>query len=152
MSHIVSVGGGILDAPQCATNDINPTVKLVLTNTGKTVQQTIEYINQQSVSISIEKYVIMPNHLHLLVSVENGECNGASGMPPPTEGSCCGRANELIPKLVSSLKRYTNKQTGSELWQRTYMDHVIRDMRDYENHWEYIESNPLKWKLDQYYS
>ncbi len=41
---------------------------------------------------------------------------------------------------------------GSEIWQRGYHDHVVRDMRDLQNHWNYIDTNPLRWELDKYYT
>jgi REP element-mobilizing transposase RayT len=37
------------------------------------------------------------------------------------------------------------------MWQRSYYDHVIRDQKDYENIWQYIEDNPIKWLEDEYY-
>ena len=62
------------------------------------------------------------------------------------------RQNEIIPKIISSLKRFTNKQSGFEIWQRSFLDHVIRNEKDYLEHWEYIENNPLKWELDKYFN
>ena len=60
-------------------------------------------------------------------------------------------ANELIPKLISSFKRFTNKKAGVDLWQRSFYDHVIHDEKDYQTRLEYIENNPLKWEFDDYY-
>ena len=63
--------------------------------------------------------------------------------------------NELalnsIPKLISSLKRYTNKTSQVDLWQNGYYDHIIRDEQDYLIHWKYIVDNPAKWAEDKYY-
>lgn len=53
------------------------------------------------------------------------------------------RQNEIIPKLISSLKRFTNKQCGFDIWQRSYIDHVIRNEQDYLKHREYIDNNPI---------
>ena len=129
-SHIV--GRGILDAPE-----------LQLTECGKCIDETLTYLAEHNESIDVEKYVIMPNHVHLLVSVGGGN-GGASGMPRPT-------MNALIPKFVSSLKRFTNKQCGAELWQNGYYDHIIRDENDYLSRWRYIDENPLKWTQDEYF-
>lgn len=71
--------------------------------------------------------------------------------PSPTENGDKTRANEIIPKLISSLKRYTNKQAVIDLWQRSYYDHIIRTQNDYDKIWKYIDTNPLKWELDKYY-
>ena len=67
----VSVGGGVLDAPL-----------VELTEYGKITAAVITNINQCYKNIQITKYVIMPNHIHLLIEVQNG----ASGTPPPTTG------------------------------------------------------------------
>ncbi len=80
----------------------------------------------------------MPNHIHILVSVYD---NGTSGKPSPT--------NEIIPSFVSTLKRYVNREVGKNIFQRSYYEHIIRDEKDFLNRWQYIDNNPLKWKLDE---
>ena len=113
---------------------------VVLTEYGKLVEQQILSMEQCYCDIRFEHYVIMPNHVHLLVSV--GEPSGGRVYP----------ANDRIPSLVSTLKRFTNKTAGVDLWQRSYHDHVIRDYRDFQNRWNYIQNNPAKWILDRYYT
>ena len=148
LSTISAVGDGFPDVPKWdGFPDANPDVCVHLTEIGQIVRNALEYIHQHNAHVEIIKYVIMPNHIHLLVNVDSG----TSRMPSPTDGMRNNRTNDIIPKFVSSLKRFTNKQTGRQIWQRTYTDRVIRDMRDFENHWQYIEENPLKWTLDKYY-
>ena len=127
----IIVGGGVPDAPESR-----------LSAYGKIVEETICELDRHSPYLSIDKYVIMPNHIHLLVSVTD---SGASGTPPPTP------ANGRIPQLVSTLKRFTNRKCGISLWQRSYYDHIIRSERDYLEIWRYIENNPAKWAEDRYY-
>ena len=107
------------------------------------VDNTIEHLKQKNHAVTIENYVIMPNHVHMLLVV-NDMGGGASGKPRPT--------NAAIPVLVSSLKRYTNKVCAAELWQDGYYDHIIRDENDLLIHWQYIENNPAKWAEDKYYA
>jgi len=128
--EIDPVGRGILDAPF-----------VQLSEYGKNVINAIEFINKQNDKPHIDKYVIMPNHVHLIVTV-NFE-NGASGKPRPT--------NAAIPKIISSIKRFTNKQAGFEIWQTSYHDHIIRNEADYRRIWQYIDENPAKWEEDKYY-
>ncbi len=57
---------------------------------------------------------------------------------------------EWTPKRKDlRLKHY--KTIGTSIWQRSYYDHVIRNEKDYEKIWEYIDTNVLKWKNDCYY-
>ena len=121
------VGRGFPDAPQ-----------IELTSIGETVRDAIGYLEDHTDGLSVEHFVIMPNHVHLLLTFE-----GASGMPRPT--------NMQLPRFMSSLKRYTNRICGRSLWQTSYHDHVIRDENDFLSHWHYIESNPAKWQEDEYY-
>ncbi len=72
-------------------------------------------------------------------------------MRSPTENLVDNRPNQIIPKFVSSLKRFTNKSVGYDIWQRSYYDHIIRNLNDYQRIWKYIDTNPLKWELDEYY-
>ena len=147
------VRDGIPDVPLTECDD-NGNVFVKLSDVGRTIQETIEYIDGHNENIEIEKYVIMPNHIHLIIMVNkiNDKGFGTSGKPSPTENEDVTRANEIIPKLVSSLKRYTNKQSGIDLWQRSYHDHIIRTQKDYDEIWEYIDTNPIKWQLDKYYT
>ena len=84
----------------------------------------------------------------MIVMIDNGadserEGGGASGKPRPT--------NALIPKLLSSIKRHTNKLAGFEMWQDSYHDHIIRSESDYQRIWQYIDKNPAKWHEDCYF-
>ena len=45
----------------------------------------------------------------------------------------------------------TNRTAGTQLWQRGYYDHIIRDQLDYDTIWRYIDENPAKWHLDRFY-
>lgn len=127
LGHIV--GGGDLDAPQIS-----------LTEQGIIVQNNIELSDQIS-NIYVDKYVIMPNHIHLIMFVDRTAANGTSTSP----------ANAAIPHFVSTFKRFCHKVAGEQLFQRSYHDHVIRGEKDYLKIWEYIDNNPARWNEDCFY-
>ncbi len=139
------VGDGVLDVP-----------KTILSNYGKIAQQQILEINKTYTHINIENYVIMPNHIHFIVSV-NGGCDGVmlsnvmSETPLKGTSRTPSPTNSEIPRLISTFKRFCNKKYNSNIWQRAYYDHIIRDREDYINHLEYINNNPSKWNKDKYY-
>ncbi len=126
------VGDGVIDVPE---------IKLL--DYGKIAEKQILSINEAYDFLNIESYVIMPNHIHLLVKVLKRNSEGMSGTPSPT--------NMEIPKLVSTFKRFCNKTYGENIWQRGYNDRIIRDEADYIKHLEYIKNNTLKWNKDKYY-
>ncbi len=82
----------------------------------------------------IEKHVIMPDHIHLIIRIENG----AMWASPPTN---------KVANIVRSIKTLTTKEIGESIFQRSYYDHVIRNQQDYDEIWQYIENNPAKWRL-----
>lgn len=127
------VGGGVLDAPQ-----------LNLSKLGQIAESQLLEMDKIYSNISVDKYIIMPNHVHFIITLSNIQ-EGASRTPPPT------RANEIVPSFVSAFKRFTNKKAGSTIWQRSYYDHVIRNESDYLTIWQYIDTNPTKWDSDEFY-
>ena len=56
-----------------------------------------------------------------------------------------------VSRVVKQLKGYISKQLGESVFQRSFYDHIIRDMNDYLGFWQYIDENPAKWELDDYY-
>ena len=117
------VGGGALDAP-----------KIKLSEIGKIAEKHILSTNNIP-EITVDKYVIMPDHIHLLLWVR--DINGTSKAPSPT--------NNLISHSISTLKRFINKDVGYNIFQRSYYDHVIRNQHDYDETWKYIDNNPINW-------
>lgn len=143
------VGGGFHAAPRTE-----------LTLIGKEVVKTIDYIEDQNLNIIFDKYIIMPNHIHLLIKLHNEQLggHGLQGTPEliPTEYIKVG--NPPLHKIVGQLKSYTNKKYNEInktkkliLWQRNYYDHIIRNEEEYQEIWRYIETNPIKWEEDEYY-
>ena len=102
--------------------------KIVLSNYGKTVQEAINRIPNIYENVSVQKYAIMPNHIHIILKISNNNGRMVSA-----------------PTVVAGMKRYVSKQCGVPIWQKSYYDHIIRDQEDYNEIWEYIENNPQKW-------
>ncbi len=108
----------------------------ILTPIGIEIEKSIQFINDNYMGVIIDKFVIMPNHIHLIVILED---SGGDGTPP-------------LQNVIGQLKSYTTNKFGNTLWQRSYHDHIIRDEKDYQKIWEYIDTNPLKWELDCFYN
>ena len=118
-----------------------------LTNAGKIVEHTIMQLPGRF-NIAIDKYVIMPNHVHLLLLIKEDE--RAIRESPLQNG------RSIVSKVIGYLKMNSSKRIHkidgeSKIWQRSYHDHIIRDKYDYEKIWEYIDTNVLRWELDCFY-
>ena len=125
------VGGGALDAP-----------RVHLSKTGHIVHQHIQSGNHIP-GVTVDKFVIMPNHIHLILLVDETASLGTSRAPSPT--------NAVIPHFISTLKRFCHRDIGVQIFQRSYHDHVIRNENDYLKIWQYIDNNPAHWQEDCFY-
>ena len=105
-----------------------------LSANGKTVEQAIREIAGHYENVFVDKYCIMPDHIHLILRIES-DANGRMISAP------------TVSTVVGSMKRWVSKQIGRPIWQKSFYDHGIRNRQDYNEIWEYIENNPLKWLL-----
>ncbi|MBQ3075657.1 MAG: transposase [Clostridia bacterium] len=112
---------------------------LHLTEWGKTVRRAIDNISNVYPSVTVDSYVIMPNHVHLILRIEHPE--GGRQVASPT-----------ISTIVGNMKWTVSKTIGQGIWQRSFHDHVIRDGKDYNKIADYIAANPMNWELDCFYS
>ena len=123
------------DAGACIARPLPPPLSVW----GKIVDKAIRDIPSHYPSISVDHYVVMPNHVHLLLQVNTDQ--DGQPLPAPT-----------ISVVVQQLKGVVTKQIGYSIWQKLFHDHVIRGQRDYLKIWEYIDGNPSKWEEDCFYT
>ena len=104
---------------------------------GKTVKRHIEVLDQHYNNVQVDKFVVMPNHMHMiLVLNSNGEHD----------------IQQIVGQLKSGVTREVRKlYPNMQVWQRSFHDHVIRTQKDYERIWLYIEGNPQCWDKDCFY-
>ena len=105
---------------------------------GKIVDDAIRQIPIHYPDVNIDNYVVMPNHIHLLLSIE-GNIDGRPVVAP------------TISRVIQQMKGYVSKQIGYSIWQKLFIEHIIRNERDYIEHYTYIDNNPIKWELDELY-
>ena len=109
---------------------------------GRVAESMIRQISVQYPAVEVDKYVIMPDHIHLLVRIGQE----GTGNPSPTLGNVIGWYKYRATKEMNLIKG----TQGERVFQRSYYDHVIRNQRDYDEIWQYIENNPRKWALQNY--
>lgn len=109
-----------------------------LSATGMAVCSAIEAIPAHHPMLTVDNYVIMPNHVHLLLHIHAGE-NGRPMVAP------------TVSQVVSQMKAAVTKAVGHPLWQKGFHDHIVRNTDDYERIWAYIDGNPYAWEADCFY-
>lgn len=117
---------------------INRPPRISLTSLGRIVDETIRAIPDHYPGISVDQFIIMPDHVHLILSFRHIGPDGRQ-IAAPTP----------LPNVIQQMKRIISKQVGVSLWQKGFYDHVIRNDEDLTNVRRYIRSNPLKWIQDK---
>ncbi len=126
----IAVGTPVPGCPQVPFTELLPF--------GKIADQTIRKMAAFYKNLSVDKYCIMPDHVHFLLTILRE--NGHPGRGVPTRSS-------EIARFVGTFKRFCNKEYGQNIWQSRYYDHIVRNSQDYNEIWEYIDNNPRSWAL-----
>ena len=105
-----------------------------LSSIGAVVDQHIRCIPQSYPDVFVDSFVVMPNHIHLLLRFDRA--SGPAGCPAPTGN---------LSKIIGALKSLCSREAKMPLWQRGYYEHVIRNQEDYLACLEYVDGNPAKW-------
>ncbi len=95
--------------------------------------------------IRINKYVIMPNHIHMIVIIDN-LCEGSSLSDGRTQFA------PIVSRLIKQFKGSITKQIGFPIWQKSFHDRIIRNEKEYSALWNYIEYNPVNWENDSLFT
>ena len=122
-------------------DNILPSDRINLSLYGKIADKAITAMPEHYPNIDVLQYVIMPNHIHLLLFIADD--GGRIISSPTNKGS--------IITAVGQMKRQISKKIGATIWQRSFHDHIIRDKSDYEKISKYMYENPIKWQYDCFY-
>jgi REP element-mobilizing transposase RayT len=105
---------------------------IVLSAHGKIVEQGFAQIQDPHTDASIIQHVVMPNHVHAILSIKNN-------------------ATISLGQMIRQFKAKTSYLCRQSIWQRNYYEHVIRSQIELCEIMTYIENNPLQWALDKEY-
>ena len=139
-----------------------------LKSCGKIAEEQLLLLEKRYPSVSVLDYVIMPDHIHAIIFLNNGtseegnlpNTGGASHSPTSNDVEnnlpCAGGASpsptlsDIICSFKSLTARACKQKYGIEkLFQRSYAEHIIRDYKDYETRKAYIQQNPIRWYCKQ---
>lgn len=147
--------------------------KMKLNNYGKIAHDYWRELPEH-LSASIDEFVIMPNHMHGIIILEN-EDNIRRGLIYQTSFNKKANRERDLMNQISTDNWILMKQEGLHLgkvirhykakvsriirteidknfkWQSNYYEHIIRNQQDLERIRYYIKNNPLKWEVDKYY-
>lgn len=107
-----------------------------LSNIGIIVDNKVKKLNAVYDAVRVDKYCIMSDHIHMILVID-ADPDGRTQFAP------------TISRVMKQFKGSITKQIGKPVWQKTFYDHGIRNQQDYDEIWEYIENNPLKYALNR---
>lgn len=126
-----------------------PAISVRLTQLGQIVDETIRSLPERYSNLTVDQYVVMPNHIHLILRIEAERALREAPLREDGTRSLLAKAVGYLK--MNSSKRIHEKHPGLQAWQRSYHEHVIRNEEDYRQIREYIDTNPAKWAEDRYY-
>ena len=134
--------------------------KTYLSHPGRIVEECWGEIPSDFSTVSLDGFVIMPNHLHGIVIIDDQRNGTTTNISPFLTGDektmTAGPQSKSLSAIVGSFKSVATKRIHRlgitkfhSIWQRNYYEHIIRNEDDYQSKVEYIQSNPLNWEDDE---
>lgn len=115
-----------------------------------------------------DTFVIMPNHIHAILRIDNGIGVGTHGRatlrpspkptPPPANTGVAYRSPKSVSSFVAGFKSAATKRINEyrnspkkPVWQTRFHDHIIRNDAEYQRIYNYIETNIENWEKDKFF-
>ena len=116
---------------------------------GIIVEDVIKNI-PDTLGVLIDKYVIMPNHVHIIFVITQSLYIRAIRESPLRSKSTISNAVGYIK--MNAAKKIKTKDDKDPVFQRSFYDHIIRNKKDYDEIVKYIYDNPKNWYYDELYA
>lgn len=131
--------------------------ELQLNRLGQLVSDEWQRLAIARANVKLDRFVIMPNHLHGLIRI--GEEHERDSRHIPKAETCpvsiqAGSLGAIVGQFKAAVSRRAKARgiTGdTSIWQRGYYDHIVRDERSLNEIRRYILDNPAKWHDDRLY-
>jgi putative transposase len=128
---------------------------------GNLVTHWINEIPNYFDGVKVEHFIVMPNHIHLIVEIFNSNNTSNYIDLEDDRGNYknwrIARSKMTLSKVISYFKSNSarainklNNVTGISFWQSNYYEHIIRNEKEYKNISNYISNNPINWKEDRF--
>jgi putative transposase len=122
-----------------------------LSDCGRIVDQEWKISAKIRREITLDAFVLMPNHIHGIIFINESDVGATGGSPVRS-----GPRQHSLASFLSGFKSVTTKRIndsrqtpGTPVWQRNYYEHVIRNEDSLHRIREYIATNPQRWDSDR---
>jgi len=135
--------------------------EIVILNTlGKIVEDELKKSCEIRKEIFLEEYVIMPNHIHLIIRIqknEEGKTTRRSSLQLIEQNNMFEINKKSVSSFVMGFKQAVTQNYRAKIddpnygvWQPRFFEHIIRSEKSLYNIRNYILNNPLNWNVDEY--
>ena len=121
--------------------------KMQLNNFGEIAKNQLEWLEKQYPYIELHNYIVMPNHIHILMEINRVVGTGrdlSQQQKIKSISSIMGAYKTTTSKQIHLLGNYDFS------WQRSFHDHIVRNENSFHNIYNYITDNPSRWKEDTF--
>ena len=129
-----------------------------LSDCGSVADQQFEWLQYHFPYVEVPIRVVMPDHIHAIIRISRRQIDdysvrtGRDPSPRDAEPPLSGMKIKPLPELIGAYKTTTSKkihQAGYTRfrWQRSYYEHIIRDLTDFGRVYNYIHNNPAKYPI-----
>ncbi len=122
--------------------------EMQLNQFGKIAADTWNWLRNQYNYVVLDQWVVMPNHLHGIIVINN-DCRGGSRTAPTVNRKPLGRLIGAFKTVSTKHINQIRTTPGVRIWQRNYWEHIIRNDGDLNRIRQYIMDNPIKWETDR---
>lgn len=134
--------------------------KMHLTDIGLYAMEALQNIPNHNPYCEVLGFVIMPNHVHLILSIINiCETQYIASLPSKSatlsQMRIIAAQRSLLARTIANFKsaitRYANEQNIEFKWQPRYHDAFIRNQAMMNKIADYVDNNVVRWETDCYY-
>lgn len=118
-----------------AANCVRQNITQELSDIGKLVDNEIQKIETIYDSVTVDKYCIMPDHIHMILLIDT---KWRTQFAP------------TISRVIKQFKGAITKKLGFSIWQKSFNDEIIRNEKAYLEIWQYIDENPVKYLYEKH--
>ena len=127
--------------------------KIILNDLGNIVKKFLTEIPHHFSNVFIDLFVVMPNHIHVIIIIENNGRDVACNVSINRMSIISLRPRSLssiVRSYKSAVTRYVRNNIDEKFtWQQRYYEHIIRNEKSLYEIRKYIKLNPLKWEIDK---
>mgnify|MGYP002354590120 FL=1 len=127
---------------------------MVLSDFGSIVDQEWHRSCELRQSVVPHLYCVMPNHVHLLFSINKEGESDTNTSPEAPRGLQADSVGSIVGGYKAAVSRAIRIACGDStlrVWQRNYHDHVEQKEKDFDRIAEYIVNNPAVWENDRFH-